>query len=240
MLRALAKIGGAGSAQAGANAAFAHFYFANPVDSGRSWFIGNLMATHPPLAERIQRLVGYHGESALAGVEQAVHDGRKYIQDHPVVELDQSLAPPAVDELSVLNQGNVTGRVYRVTANQPVAVYEMANLQACRVATVQPGALIVVFDDPGRMRQVNTADQTFGYIERSVELKPVDDLIPAEVYDPSLRASAEAKLARANAAEAVPAPPKAPLSVRQMAIALGFGVAVFAGMLLLLVELGGR
>ena len=240
LLRALAKIGGAGSAQTASTAAFEHFYFANPAEPGRSWFIGRMMATHPPLADRIQRLAGYEGDSALAGLERAVQDGRKYIQDHPVVELDQTLAPPARDELSALNQGNVMGRVYRVASDEPVSVYEMSNLKSCRVATVEPGALIVGFDDPGPMCQVNTADQTFGYIPRSVVLTPVDDLIPAEVYDPQLRAAAEARLARATAAERIPPLPKAGLTTRQVMIALSFGVAVFAGMLLLLVEFGGR
>ena len=99
-----------------------------------------------------------------------------------------------------------------------------------RVATVQPGALIVVFDDPGAMRQVNTADQTFGYLGRGVKLHAVDNLIPAEVYDPHLRAAAEAKLASLLP----PSPKTAALTGNQLGMALGFGAAVFAIMFVLL------
>ena len=88
------------------------------------------------------------------------------------------------------------------------------------------------------MRQVNTSGQTFGYMERSVRLKPVDNLIPDEVYDPKLRATAEAKLGALNAAEPMEGVPKGTLSPKQLAIAVGFGVAVFAAMLLLLIKLG--
>jgi heat shock protein HtpX len=241
LMRALAKVGGAGSAIAGANPAFAHFYFANAMDSGRGWLAGQLMATHPPLAQRIERLLGYHGESALAGLEGAVEAGRKFVKDHPLVATDPSLAPGAQDELSTLSQGNVMGRVYRVTAAAPVPVYDMPSTNSFRAAMVQPGSLIVVFDDPGRMRQVNTAGQTFGYIERSVPLKPVDDLIPAEVYDPQLRTAAEARLAPLTAAEPVPAAAAKPgLTSRQIAFACGFAVVVFAGMMLVLMQFAGH
>jgi hypothetical protein len=62
------------------------------------------------------------------------------------------------------------------------------------VAHILPGALIAAFDDPGVMREVITAGGRFGYIENSVELIPLDNVIPAEIYDPKLRAAVEAKL----------------------------------------------
>jgi heat shock protein HtpX len=238
LLRALAKIGGAGSSVTGANPAFAHFYFANPVDCGATWFSRNLMATHPPIAERIQRLVGVQGETALAGLDQVVLAGRKFREEHPIMEFDPVLGAHPADELAALNQGNVMGRVYRVASSQPVSVHDNSSPHSCRVAVVNPGALIVAFDDPGPMRQVNTAGQTFGYISRKVRLKPVDDMIPDEVYDPKLRAAAEARLGPLTAAEPMPDVPKGALSKQQLAIALGFGVAVFGAMLLLLMKLG--
>jgi len=94
----------------------------------------------------------------------------------------------------------------------------------------------VVFDDPGKMRQVNTAEQTFGYIERNVKLAAVDHVIPAEVYDSRLRAAAEMRLGAPPVVQA--ATEKRPLTIRQMAVVLGFGVVVFAGMMLLLVRFG--
>ena len=237
LMRALAKIGGAGSSMTGSNPAFSHFYFANPIDS-RGWFSGNMMATHPPISERIERLVGYQGQDALVELEQAVKEGREYRKNRPSVGFDAALDLQQQDELAALNQGNVMGRVYRVVASRQVVVYEQPNVNSCRVATLDPGALVVVFDDPGVMRQVNTANQIFGYLEQGVKLKSVDDVIPAEVYDPKLRAAAETRLAaRLSVAEMRPGPKG--LSVRQLAIACGFGVAVFAGMLLLLVKLGG-
>src|SRR5262249_40488047 len=65
LMRALAKIGGAGSAISGSNPAFSHFYFADPA-AAASWFSGNLLATHPPITSRIQRLVDFQGVAGLA------------------------------------------------------------------------------------------------------------------------------------------------------------------------------
>ena len=113
---------------------------------------------------------------------------------------------------------------------QAAAVYEMPNPQSMRMATVQPGALIVVFDDPGVMRQVNTAEQTFGYLARGVKLQAVDNVVPAEVYDPRLRAAAEARLA----ARPAPAPRGGALTGNQLGIAIGFGAGVFAIVFVLL------
>jgi hypothetical protein len=81
-----------------------------------------------------------------------------------------------------------------VLARESVAVYDQPNSGSEVVAYLQPGKLAVAFDDPGPFCQVNTADWTFGYIPRSVELLPIPDLIPAEVYDSKSRAAAEARL----------------------------------------------
>jgi len=120
-------------------------------------------------------------------------------------------------------------------------VYDTPSTSSQVLARVQPGALLVVFDDPGSMRQVNTAEQTFGYMERTVTLAPVNNMIPAEVYDPRLRAAAEAALPSVSAAlagAAAAAPVMGGLTRSQLYIVLGFGGAVFAGMLTLLVVFG--
>ena len=205
------------------------------IATGGGWFSGKRLGSHPPLAERIERL-GFQGDSGLAGVEKAVEDGRKFLRDRPVMGLDHTLELGATDELAALNQGNVMGRVYRLQAKEPVPVYETPLPNACRLTTILPGSLIVVFDDPGKMRQVNTAEQTFRYIERNVKLGAVDHIIPAEVYDQRLRTAAEMRLGALAAERA--SPEKRPLSIRQMAVVLGFGVLVFAGMMLLLVRFG--
>jgi heat shock protein HtpX len=240
LMRALAKIGGAGSTVGNANPAFSHFYFADPVKSS-SWFSGNLMATHPPLAERVERLASLQGAAGIASLEQAVKLGRQYTADHPLITIETAVTLGAHDELAALNQGNLMGRVYRLLTESSVPVYDTPSTSSQVLARVQPGALLVVFDDPGSMRQVNTAEQTFGYMERTVTLAPVNNMIPAEVYDPRLRAAAEAALPSVSAAlagAAAAAPVMGGLTRSQLYIVLGFGGAVFAGMLTLLVVFG--
>ncbi|HTS64334.1 MAG TPA: M48 family metallopeptidase [Candidatus Acidoferrales bacterium] len=237
LCRALAKIGGAGSSVSGANPAFSHFYFADPAAS-MSWFSGKLLATHPSITDRIQRLVEFQGAAGLAGLEQAVKEGRQYTQQRAAVSLDDGFQVGTRDELALLNQGNLMGRVYRVLSESAVPVYDQANTTSAVLARVKPGSLIVVFDDPGKMRQVNTADQTFGYLARSVKLAPVNNVIPAEVYDPKLRAAAEAALPPLSAmtmpAQAAVA---GGLSRSQICVAIGFGGVVFAAMMMALLLL---
>ncbi|HXK05044.1 MAG TPA: M48 family metalloprotease [Verrucomicrobiae bacterium] len=237
LCRALAKIGGAGSSVAGSNPAFSHFYFADPA-AGMSWFAGKLLATHPSITDRIQRLVEFQGPEALAGLEEAVKQGKKYTQQRAAVTLDDGLNLGPSDELAALNQGNLMGRVYRILSELPVPVYDQPNTTSAVLARVKPGSLLVVFDDPGKMRQVNTPDQTFGYLERAVKLAPVNNVIPAEVYDAKLRAAAEGALpplsAMINPAEPALA---GGLSRTQIYVAIGFGGVVFAGVMMVLLVL---
>jgi len=243
LARALAKIGGAGSHEKNANPAFAHFYFADPTEQV-SWFAGKMLATHPPLAERIERLVG--GGIVTADLKESIEQGKQYTKQHPVISVHDEFGPSHQDELAVLNQGNLMGRVYRIIGleTESVPVYDMSNTNSAVIARVKAGSLIVVFDDPGKMRQVNTADQTFGYLDRKVKLQPMNNIIPAEVYDPKLLAAAMARLAPlAATVQPVQVAPSATagalgLSRTQLYIVLGFGGAVFAGMLMLLVVLG--
>jgi heat shock protein HtpX len=240
LLHALAKIGGAGSAMPAANPAFSHFYFADPAALG-GWFSGNLLATHPPLTERIQRLAQFQGITSAAGLEAAIKEGKKYTELHPAISYDVAVTPGSHDELAMLNQGNVMGRVYRLLSEESVKVYDTPSKNSPVIGYIKPGSLVVVFDDPGLMRQVNTADQTFGYIDRKIKLKPIDNMVPDEVYDPKLRAAAEAALARreeAAAAQARETPAPAGLTKTQIYVVVGFGGAVFAGMFALLLVLG--
>lgn len=237
LLRALAKIGGAGSVMTRANPAYSHFYFANPSGTRLALFSGNLMATHPPLAERIQRLTEFQGPAAAAGLADAIKEGKQYTERHTSVEVEELLPAAARDELSALNQGNPLGRVYRVLASAPVPVYDRDRPGSMVLARVKPGALLVVFDDPGKYRQVNTADQTFGYLDRSVKLEPIKNMIPAEVYDPKLRAAAEAALPPPGAAIAAPKP-SGGLTTQQIVVAGVVAAAVFAGMFFILTKLG--
>jgi len=241
LMRALAKIGGAGSALPSSNPAFSHFYFSDPAMK-RSWFTHTLIATHPKLEDRIQRLAAFQGGTALAVLEAAVKEGRKYTKDREAMEpvdFTTGLAPR--DELDSLNRGNPMGRVYRVLSTEPVPLYDdvRAGTPPMVTARIKPGALIVAFDDPGKMRQVNTADETFGYIDRSVKLQALDHVIPAEIYDPKARAAVEAKLPPLDAAAVRAAPqqmgPKAGgLTATQIVIVVVVFVVVLVGVFLFL------
>jgi len=245
LLRALGKIAGAGSVMSRLNPAYSHLYFANPSATNLSWFSGNLMASHPPLAERIQRLADFDGAVGSSLLQEVIKEGREYSQRNPSIEVMELLPTDPQDELSALNQGNPLGRVYRVLANDPVPVYDQPKPGSVVQTRVQPGALLVVFDDPGPYRQVNTANQTFGYLERSVKLQVLNDLIPEEVYNPKLRAAAEAILpplsvAMATASVAKKDPDKKgdSLTAHQIFVAGVLALAVFVGMFLLLTKLG--
>jgi len=246
LMRALAKIGAAGSVVTGSNPAFAHFYFASPAVAG-GWLGGNLVASHPPVTERIQGLAAIPGSASVDALKQALEQGRRYSRECPAMGLSPMMGGGAQDELASFNRGNPGGRVYRLVASQPFPVYENPTPQHTHDAMVvltrvKPGALLVAFDDPGKMRQVNTADQTFGYMERSAKLVVVPNMIPAEVYDPVARAAAEANLPplaspeTLNAAAAAKKPDS--LTVNQIVLALVMGIAVFAGMFLVLMRLG--
>ncbi|HTX40060.1 MAG TPA: M48 family metalloprotease [Bryobacteraceae bacterium] len=238
LLRALAKIGGSGSTMAFSNPAFAHFYFASPAASS-GWLGGSLMATHPPLADRIQMLAEGQDPASIQKLKDAIEAGRRYTREHPLVELGPMMSGGAQDELASFNRGNPMGRVYRVLAMEPVPVYETPNTHSPVLTRVKPGSLLVGFDDPGKMRQVNTAEQTFGYIDRSIKLAAMDPLVPEEVYDPASRAAAEAALPPLNPAtgQAFPKPPQS-LTRQQILIAVGLGVVVFGGMFVALLKFG--
>jgi heat shock protein HtpX len=240
LLRALAKIGGSGSVVAGSNPAFAHFYFANPAAAG-GWLGGDMVATHPSMAERVQMLAAGQDRASVEKLREAIEAGRRYSREHPGVQSSSLVTVGAQDELASFNRGNPMGRVYRLMASAPVPVYETSRPNSPVLARVKPGALLVAFADGGKMRQVNTADQTFGYIDRSVKLVAMDVLIPDEVYSPAARAAAEAAL---PALDAVPAPEPAPkkqpqgLTTTQILVAVGVGALVFGGMFLALMKFG--
>src|SRR5205807_6669516 len=87
-----------------------------------------------------------------------------------------------------LKHGNVQGRVYRILSDQPVPLFDMPGPKSPVMLRLKPGSMVVAVSDPGEMRQVNTADQQFGYMARSVKLVPVPGLEPDGRYDPEKRA----------------------------------------------------
>lgn len=98
------------------------------------------------------------------------------------------------EQFKVLKNGNVSGNVYRLQAKEPVPVYDSPMPNANIMRRLKPGCLLVGYSDPGKMRQINTADQLFGYIRRTVTLLPVQGLDAEGLYDPERRAAVESAL----------------------------------------------
>ena len=257
LMRALAKVRGAGSAIAAANPVVAHFYFSDPSASGFSsaFFGWNLLATHPPIDQRIIRLAEYHGGVPPAVVEEAVKAGQQFTKDHPAIAENDFAPVSSGDELAVLSVGNPLGRVCRVVnLTKPAALYDRPDLRSPVLRRIQNGELLVVFDDPGKFRQVMTSDQTFGYMALSVKLQKTD-LFPNEVFGikPAAPATPESEpsheipktvLAAAPAAAPAPQVPDpivvAGLTRKQLSIAAMVFVGVFAAMVLAMMQFGGR
>jgi hypothetical protein len=110
---------------------------------------------------------------------------------------------------------------------------------------VNAGDLVVVFDNPGKFKQVLTHDEIFGYMPGTVKMERVD-MLPAEIHDPAARAAAQAAAAQVAATAVAQAQAKAPaaasggLTPAQIAIAAVFCVVVFGGVLLALMKFGGN
>lgn len=241
LLRALAKIRGAGSVVSGPNALISHLYFSDPSEPNMfmGLFRGNLLATHPPIEQRINRLTEFNGGVPMSVLEAAARVGVEYAKAHPAttVQTPGTADTMGKDELSVLTAGTPMGRVHRVMT--PTRLYDQPNLKSCAIANIAAGALVVVFDDPGKFRQVLTHNDIFGYMPLSVKLKRVD-MLPAEIHDESARAALDAREA---SAQVVVAPPASGggggLTQKQIAITAVFGIALFAGIFLVLIKFGG-
>jgi heat shock protein HtpX len=252
LMRALAKIRGAGSALAAANPVVSHFYFGDPAPSSFNFgmFAGNLLATHPPIDQRILRLAEYHGGVPPAVIEGAIRAGQQFTKDRPAITENDFAPVSASDELSVLTVGNPMGRVCRVVGlSKPVPLYDRPDPRSPILRRVADGDLLVVFDDPGKYRQVITSDQTFGYIPYSVKLQKTN-LFPHELY--GMQAQPAPVIEPAPVAAPALAPVVAPsatvpepikgggLTSKQLAIAAMVFVGVFAAMVLTLMQFGGK
>ena len=244
LIRALSKIRGAGSVVAGSNPAVSHLYFADPsaVGSGLGLLTGNLLATHPPIDQRIKRLVEFNGGAPVSVIESAVRAGQDFTRDHPPIQGHNLLDNVTRDELAVVTMGNPMGRVFQVVgAKESVPLYDRSDFGSPVIARVVSGDLLIVFDDPGSFRQVITHNETFGYLPLSVKLRRLD-MMPAEIHDPAARAAVQAAQAQAIANAAVPAPAvgASGLTSAQIRIAFIFAAAVFLCGLLALMVLPGK
>jgi heat shock protein HtpX len=264
LMRALAKIRGAGSALTAANPVVSHFYFGDPAPSKFNFgvFRVNLLATHPPVDQRIMSLVQYHGGVPASVIEAAIKAGQQFTKDHPEIAENDFAPVSASDELSVLTVGNPMGRVCRVVGlAKPAPLYDRPDPRSPILARIHDGDLLVVFDDPGKYRQVITSDQTFGYIPYSVKLQKTD-LFPNEVYGVKSPPTAPVQAPAATPVVVEPkpelvTPPVIPLPApvaaavpesikvggltsRQLAVAAMVFVGVFAAMVMVLMLLGRK
>ncbi len=236
LMRALAKIAEAGSAVAASNPAVSHLYFADPDLPGASlsFFSGNLLATHPPIDQRISRLVEFGGPASAAA-------GRDFTRDHPALPRSEGSTASSGDELALVTSGNPLGRVFRVVSDD-TPIYDRASTTSMVLTRVRRDDLLVVFDDPGKMRQVMTSNETVGYIPLAVKLQR-EDMLPAEIHDRSSRSVLPDPEPEAppQTQAALPATASATgLTMQQIGLCAGFGILVFAAMLIALVEFGGK
>jgi len=238
LLRALAKIRGAGSVVGGANPMISHFYFADPTAPGlvMGLFKGRLLATHPPIEERINRLMEFKGGVPISVLESAAKHGAEFGKNHAPSTGVGVAATVARDELSVFTQGTPMGRVNRVLTATPL--YDRPDANSPVLTNIAAGTLVIVFDDPGKFRQVLTHTDTFGYVPNTVKFKRVD-MLPAEIYDPAARAAADkAQVAATQTATGLQAE-DSKITGKQIAIAAAFGLVAFAGIFFVLIKFVG-
>jgi heat shock protein HtpX len=201
------------------------------------------MPAQADVSERIERVMSLYGVYSFNGLKDAIARGKRYAEERPGIGDDLLGIGGAHDHLSSIKQGNVMGRVYRVIANEHVSVFDKAGPGALLRLKVKPGAMIVAFDTPGIMRQVNTAEEVFGYISHDVRLEPVPGVLPQEIYDPKARAAAEEVLARQErqrTSRGASGKPAGNLTRQQVWIAVGFSAAVFLGTTIILFVFVGR
>jgi hypothetical protein len=176
--------------------------------------------------------MAFHGGAPPAALEGAVKTGQDFGCDHLPIPHAGVTDPMMQDELAVPPAGNPMGRVCRVLSG--TRVYDRPDRNSALLGQVNAGELIIAFDDPGPFRQILTHDDIFGYIPRSIRVKKVD-MLPAEIHDPEARARVESTPLSPPGATASS---KWGLTGTQVAIAAGFAVFVFAGIILVLLTLG--
>jgi hypothetical protein len=226
----------------GSNAVISHLYFSDPSKPTAlmSMFRGNMLATHPPIEERLNRLMEFNGGVPLSVLQEAARVGVEFARNHPALSEAGTADTMGQDELAVLTAGTPMGRVFRVLSD--TYLYDQPDVKSPPVARVNAGALVVVFDDPGKFKQVLTHDQTFGYMPGTVKLQRVD-MLPSEIHDRAARAAAQAAQAAQVSATAVAQaanPGAGGLTPTQIMITAAFAVAVFGGIFLAMLKFGGN
>jgi len=136
------------------------------------------------------------------------------------------------DQFKVLKTGNVSGSVYRIYAEKPVPIYDSPASGAHVMRKLKPGALVVGFSDPGELRQINTADQVFGYIDRAVKLLPVEGLNAEGLYDAEKRAAVESTLPPLDQMSSAYAAEQRRAKLIQKGFMIGFVLLIFLSLVI--------
>jgi heat shock protein HtpX len=235
LMRALAKIGGAGSSERRANPLLSHAFFADPMPRTNQWeqMQARITGTHPAIQQRIDKLIEVNGESPVSVIEGAFQEGKDFGRDHPPLELLDPATTISQDELATFTVGSPTGRVFMIQA--PAPVYESASKSSHVLARIPAGGFLVVFDDPGPFRSVLTQDEVFGYIPATAKMQKLE-MMPAEIHDPAARKRAEERLAAMGSQRS----DDSALTPTHIAIAAGFTVVMIAGILLVMLQFGGK
>jgi heat shock protein HtpX len=186
LLRALAKVAGAQLTVEGSHPLVSHFYFASPSARAEGFFNRVLLTAHPPLRERIGRLIG---APAPPYVDEAVKAGKDWAAIHPQEGSVPGGDKPADDDLTVLANADPHSSVYRVLDAAPAPLYQRDDPASSVVTDVEPGALVVAFDYSTKMREVLTASQTFGFLPRTVKLEKVN-MHPEELFHSATKPAA--------------------------------------------------
>ena len=223
LLGALIKIENAGMTTIGANPILSHLYFVDPRGGIESDMrSGNLFASRPGLAERIERLEKIGGKLSQSVVEQAQMTASMFADRHYRAGITPEATGAVVDELAFAPPSHKAGRTFRLL--QAAQVYEMPDANSRRLESVPVGSLVIGMEFSGQFRQVITKAQRFGYIPRTVHVQE----LPGLAMDAFERGAA--------AAEEIPVPPPPHPGLRrdQKIAALLFAAAVFvAGFLVL-------
>ena len=228
LLRALAKIAGAGPLVRGTSSmAAAHFFFADPSPAriGVGILSGNMLQSHPPIQERIARLMEFGAAIPESAVDRAMKAGEAFAGDHLPEFLTTADEPVAMDSRY---------RAYRVLGTTSVPLYGRDDSAARVIGHIEPGALLVGLDYDTAMREVLTAGRVFGYIPRSANLESLD-IAPCEVFDLAVRTPSEEPAVggrpAAQAIAAVPTGRRGHTPAQAAAVAL-LGMLAVAGVLL--------
>ena len=148
-----------------------------------------------------------------------------------------TMSLPILSQFKVLERGEIGGKVCRLLAAEPVALYDSPLADSRIVRKLQPGSLVVAFDDPGEKRQIATGDQSFGYIDRALTLLPIQGVEPLTIYDAEKRTAVESGLPSLETSRADYAAEQRRMKRSQYWFVFGFFLVAVLGTLAVLVHI---